>query len=90
VASPSAVTPAKSFGYQKVSEIIQQSYPGAIPSPFLMIGATDSRHFGKVSSNIIKFSPMVDPIGFHGINERVSIESFQTALWFYEQLLRDF
>jgi len=90
IASPSGVTSAKSFGYQKVADIIQQSYPGAIPSPFLMIGATDSRHFGKVSSNIIKFSPMVDPIGFHGINERVSIESFQTALWFYEQLLRDF
>lgn len=90
VASPSGVTSAKSFGYQKVADIVQQSYPGAIPSPFLMIGATDSRHFGKVSSNIIKFSPMVDPIGFHGINERVSIESFQIALWFYEQLLRDF
>jgi carboxypeptidase PM20D1 len=54
-----------------------------------MIGATDSRHFGKVSSNIIKFSPMIDPIGFHGIDERVSLESYQTALWFYEQLLRN-
>lgn len=30
---------------------------------------------------------MIDPIGFHGIDERVSLESFKTALWFYEQLL---
>jgi carboxypeptidase PM20D1 len=89
IAEASPVTSAKSFGYQKVQAIMQQSYPNVVASPFLMIGATDSRHFGKVSSNIIKFSPMIDPIGFHGIDERVSIESFQTALWFYEQLLRD-
>lgn len=89
IAEASPVTSAKSFGFQKVEAILRKSYPGIVTSPFLMIGATDSRHFGKVSSNIIKFSPMVDPIGFHGIDERVSIESFQTALWFYEQLLRD-
>lgn len=89
IAEPSPVTPVKSFGYQKMEKIMKQSYPDVVTSPFLMIGATDSRHFGKVSSNIIKFSPMIDPIGFHGINERVSLESFQTSLWFYEQLLRD-
>jgi carboxypeptidase PM20D1 len=89
ISEASAVTSVKSFGYQKMEKIMKQSYPEVITSPFLMIGATDSRHFGKVSSNIIKFSPMIDPIGFHGIDERVSLESFQTALWFYEQLLRD-
>ncbi len=89
VSEPSPVTPMKSFGYQKIAATIQKSYPRVITSPFLVIGATDSRHFSDVSSNIIKFSPMVDPIGFHGIDERVSLESYKTALWFYEQLLRD-
>jgi carboxypeptidase PM20D1 len=90
IAEASSVTSVKSFGYQKMEKIMKQSYPDVVTSPFLMIGATDSRHFGKVSSNIIKFSPMIDPIGFHGIDERVSLESYQTALWFYEQLLRNF
>ena len=89
IAEASPVTNIKSFGYQKISTAIQKSYPQVITSPFLVIGATDSRHFTEVSSNIIKFSPMVDPIGFHGIDERVSLESYRTALWFYEQLLRD-
>jgi carboxypeptidase PM20D1 len=89
IAEASSVTSVKSFGYQKMEKIMKQSYPDVITSPFLMIGATDSRHFGKVSSNIIKFSPMIDPIGFHGIDERVSLESYRTALWFYELLLRD-
>jgi carboxypeptidase PM20D1 len=89
LAEASAVTPIKSFGYQKIEAKIKKSYPKLIASPFLVIGATDSRHFGEISSNIIKFSPMIDPIGFHGIDERVSLESYQTALWFYEQLMRD-
>jgi carboxypeptidase PM20D1 len=89
VAEPSPVSSAKGFGYQKIDAIIKQSYPDVLSSPFLMIGASDSRHFSKISPNIIKFSPMIDPIGFHGIDERVSLESFQTAIWFYEQLLRD-
>jgi carboxypeptidase PM20D1 len=85
----SAVTPMNSIGYQKISTAIKSSYADLLTSPFLMIGATDSRYFGEVSSNIIKFSPMIDPIGFHGINERVSLESYKTSLWFYEQLLKD-
>jgi acetylornithine deacetylase/succinyl-diaminopimelate desuccinylase-like protein len=30
---------------------------------------------------------MTDPIGFHGIDERVSLESYQQTLWFYEQFI---
>jgi len=89
IAEASAVTPIKSFGYQKIETAIKKSYPQMLTSPFLVIGATDSRHFKDISTNIIKFSPMIDPIGFHGIDERVSLESYQTALWFYEQLMRD-
>jgi carboxypeptidase PM20D1 len=83
-----SVTSAESAGYKKVDEAIKKSLPQTISAPFLMIGATDSRYFGEVSANIIKFSPMIDPIGFHGIDERVSVDSYKTALWFYEQLIR--
>jgi carboxypeptidase PM20D1 len=89
LAEASAVTPMNSVGYQKISTAIKSSYADILTSPFLMIGATDSRYFGDVSTNIIKFSPMIDPIGFHGINERVSLESYKVSLWFYEQLLME-
>lgn len=89
LAEASTVTPLNSLAYQKISMTMKKSYPKLVASPFLVIGATDSRHFGKISTNIIKFSPMIDPIGFHGIDERVSLKSYQTALWFYEQLMRD-
>jgi carboxypeptidase PM20D1 len=88
IAEASAVSTVDGYGYKTVDVIIKQTYPDMLTTPFLLIGATDSRHFGEVSKNIIKFSPMIDPIGFHGINERVSLESYQTAIWFYYHLFR--
>lgn len=89
ISEATPVTSAESTAYKKIDESIKRSYPQTITAPFLMIGATDSRFFSEISPNIIKFSPMIDPIGFHGIDERVSLESYKTALWFYEQLMRN-
>lgn len=86
----SKVTDMNGSGFKTVASTVQRIYPNVLISPLLMIGATDSRKFENVSTNIIKFSPMVDPIGFHGIDERVSIDSYKTSLWFYEQLVRGF
>jgi carboxypeptidase PM20D1 len=83
----SGVTPMDGFAFKSIEKVIRQTYDSVVATPFLMIGATDSRHFNEVSNGIIKFSPMVDPIGFHGIDERVSFESFQKSLWFFEQLI---
>jgi carboxypeptidase PM20D1 len=85
---PSLVTPVEGAGFKWVETAARKSFDKTIVAPFLMIGATDSRHFGKVSSQIIKFSPMNDPIDFHGINERISVKGYQDGIWFFEQLIR--
>jgi len=87
LSEPTENSPEDGFGYQLVNETIKRTFDQTVTTPFLMIGGTDSRHFADISKNIIKFSPMTDPIGFHGIDERVSLDSYQHALWFYEQLL---
>lgn len=87
VNEPSSVTEEGSYAYRIVNEAIKRSFDNVLTSPFLMIGATDSRHFSAVSTGIIKFSPMTDPIGFHGIDERVSLDDYGTALHFYRQLI---
>lgn len=85
---PTGVSPIDGPGYKLVSETVRRTFPETITTPFMMIGGTDSRHMDGVSKNIIKFSPMTDPIGFHGINERVSVKSYRETLWFFETLLR--
>jgi carboxypeptidase PM20D1 len=38
---------------------------------------------------IIKFSPVIDPIGFHTHDEQVTLDSYQHSVWFFEQLMHD-
>lgn len=89
ISEASPVASEKSYGYQLVAQTIRKTMPNTITAPFLMIGGTDSRHFTEVSSSIIKFSPMVDPIGFHGIDERIKVSSFGAAIWFYRRAIMD-
>ena len=88
ISEASRTTSVKSIAFTRVDSLIKKSYAHVVSAPFLLVGATDSRHFADVSENILKFSPMLDPIGFHGIDERVSLESFRHSLWFFEQFLR--
>jgi carboxypeptidase PM20D1 len=86
--NPSAIAPIDGYGFQKVEMAIFQTFSETVAAPFLMIGGTDSRHFEKISQQIIKFSPMRDPIGYHGINERISVKGYQDGIWFFQQLIR--
>lgn len=88
VSEGSPAADASGQAYLTIDSIARRSFEHLLTAPLLLTGGTDSRHFTGVSDNIFKFSPMIDPIGFHSIDERVSIESFQHSLWFFEQLLR--
>lgn len=89
IMEPSKISNVTGFGFQKIAKHTKTSFDDAMVTPFLLIGATDSRHFINVTDQIIKFSPMIDPIGFHAVNERVSVESYQRAIHFYQSLFRD-
>lgn len=88
VSEPTGITSSDGPGYKIVDETIHKTFAETITTPFLMIGGTDSRHMEGISRNIIKFSPMIDPVGFHGIDERVSAQSYRDTIWFFETLLR--
>lgn len=85
---PTEISPEDGPGYKLVDEVVHKTFENTVTTPFMMIGGTDSRHMSEVSKNIIKFSPITDPIGFHGIDERISLRSFSESLWFFETLLR--
>lgn len=87
-AEASAVTATDGIGFRRVAHAVHQTWDETVATPFLMIGGTDSRHMQGISTQIIKFSPMTDPIGFHGIDERVSIQSFADTIGFFENLIR--
>ena len=89
----SAVSPVDSMEYQELSTIIRQVYPEAIVAPYLVSGATDSRHYLPLTGNVYRFSPyMLDAAllkTIHGIDERISIDSLARMVQFYLLLIKD-
>lgn len=90
---PSVISPVESIEYEDLSCIIRQVFPEVIVAPYLVSGATDSRHYLPLTNNVYRFSPYrMDPAllkTIHGIDERVSIESLTRMVQFYLLLIRD-
>ena len=82
-----------SFGYHTIHTTIKQLFPQAVVTPNLVIGATDSRYYYPLSSNVYRFTPFYlnneNITTFHGINERIPVEDFENAIRFYVQLIRN-
>lgn len=86
-AEPGKITDISGETYRKVESIVYGLLDDVVPVPFLMIGATDSRYYDGISDAVIKFLPAIDPDGFHGINEKVSLEDLNRMINFYERII---
>ena len=83
------VTDVNGQAYGKVEKTVLKIMPGIIPAPFILMGGTDSRNFGVVSKNILRFAPQLDPKGYHGIDEHISVEDLARMIFFYSELIKD-
>lgn len=83
------VTDVNGEAFKKVEKAMVKIMPGVIPAPFILMGGTDSRNFGIVSKNILRFAPQLDPKGYHGIDERITVEDLSRMIFFYSELIKD-
>lgn len=90
----SKVSPHDDHIFRSLASVVKTSYPQVIVSPYLVLGATDARHFTEITSHIYRFNPILlrseDLSRIHGINERVSVSDYLQAIRFYAQFIKDF
>jgi carboxypeptidase PM20D1 len=90
---PSPVSPTQAFGFLKIQETIAEVFPDVITAPYLMLGATDARHYAPICKNLYRFQPTcladADLNRIHGINERVSISNYKETVRFYVRLIEN-
>lgn len=89
--NPSAISDTASYGFRLIHTTIKKCFPGVLVSPNLVVGATDSRYFSKLTNNIFRFMPVrindEDLKRIHGTNERIRIEDLKNVVRFYHQIV---
>ena len=87
--SPSRFSSPDGEGFVALSETIRQvaQDPGLVVAPYLMVGATDSRHYEDVTEQTYRFvfnrfgPPDLNRI--HGTDERITVDNFAETIQFY-------
>lgn len=90
--NPSPVSRTDCEGWERVASAVASTWRGALVSPYLMVQCSDSRHYGRISDRVYRFSAMdltKEERGMiHGNNERIRIDCACRAVEFYIRLMK--
>ena len=91
-ANPSPISDTASVGFRKIHRTIKSCFPNVIVAPYLVVGATDARHYRNICANFFRFMPVEmtdeDLKRPHGTNERISTKDFKKVIQFYAELIK--
>ncbi|WP_438855930.1 M20/M25/M40 family metallo-hydrolase [Agromyces sp. M3QZ16-3] len=89
---PSPESPVDAPQFRAIADAVAVSYPDAITAPYLMMAATDSRHFHRFAPAVYRFAPLAmtasQRASIHGVDERVAIDSLERGERFHRALIR--
>jgi carboxypeptidase PM20D1 len=79
------------IGWEVLRSTIEATYPGTIVTPYVQNGATDSRHFARISRGVYRFTPFEmskdERDTLHAKNERMHVATFLRGVEFYRALV---
>ena len=90
---PSRISRTDCEEYRRIESAVASTWRGALVSPYLMVQCSDSRHYGKISDRVYRFSAMAlsaeERRSIHGNNEKITLDAICKAVEFYIRLLRN-
>ena len=90
-AGASPVSPTDNRAYAVLAAVAADASDGAPVAPGLVLGATDGRYATAITDSVYRFMPAVmspeDLTGFHGSNERISVENMGRMARGYAQII---
>ena len=89
---PSPISEVNCPAWDKVAAAVAETWRGCIVSPYLMVQCSDSRHYGKISNHVYRFSAMdltaEERASIHGNNERIRLETLYASVEFFIRLMK--
>lgn len=89
---PAPVSPTDSEGWRVLARTIEATFAGVIVAPYVQLGASDSRHFTRIATNVYRFTPFEltsdERKTLHAMNERMHVATFLRGIDFYSRLIQ--
>jgi carboxypeptidase PM20D1 len=89
---PSPISPTTGPQWDAVRGAIETTFPGVIVTPYIQLGASDSRHFTKICDAVYRFTPFEISLAergtLHAVNERIQVATWLRGIEFYATLIR--
>jgi carboxypeptidase PM20D1 len=77
--------------FDLLTATVAEVFPDAVPAPYVMTGATDSRHFTRISDHVYRFAPFrmtaAQRAAIHSYDEHLGVEAFLTGIDWYRRLV---
>ncbi|MEO1101741.1 MAG: M20 family peptidase [Pseudomonadota bacterium] len=90
-AGASPVSPTDNRAYAVLASVASEVSGGAPAAPGLVLGATDARYASAITDSVYRFAPAIlspeDLSGFHGTNERMSVENMKRMAEGYAMII---
>ncbi|MFD5600230.1 M20/M25/M40 family metallo-hydrolase [Leucobacter sp. NPDC058333] len=87
--SPESATDNAQFAL--IATAVHASHPAASAVPYVMMAATDSRHFHRFTPAVYRFAPLAMSselrATIHGVDERVAIDELERGTRFHRALI---
>lgn len=88
---PSPLSPTDDPAFALLERTVTQVFPEAVPVPYVMYAATDSRHFTQICRRVYRFAPFrmsaEQRESIHSYDERLGVEDFLDGIRWYRALL---
>jgi carboxypeptidase PM20D1 len=89
---PSPVSP-RDDAFALLERTIAAVFPDAVPAPYVMMAATDSRFFTEICERVYRFAPFrmtkAQREAIHSYDERIGVDDFLDGVAWYRRLLED-
>ncbi len=91
VNEPSPVSPTDDPAFELITSTIGEIFEDAIPTPYVMMAATDSRYFATICPRVYRFTPFrmskAQRESIHSYDEHLGVADFLDGVRWYTRLI---
>lgn len=91
---PSPVSDSRTLAFRTLERAIRREFDGVKVAPYLVVVATDARHYQDLSPSVYRFLPIrlgsKDLERLHGVDERIELDRYEELIRAYRRILLEF